>query len=155
MVRLFYLLDAEISLLLNRLNEFFTCLKEDDGKEPYICDKIINIPIVLDKKIKDVNYILSIMNSGAEYIDGTVIFNKEGNTDFTSIDYGAEGYYKKIAWSKRLDSNIQYMRENNENFYGIKDNGNVQIMTVQNYSDDEIKNLDELNEFIHEYLVSR
>ena len=147
--------DTKISLLLPQFKEFFTCLKADDGKEPYIYDKIINVPIVLNKKIQNVDYISGIINSDKGYIDGSVTFNKKDTTDFITIDYGADNYYTKIDWTKKLDSNIEYMRENSENFYGVKDNGNVQIIQIQNYDKTEIKNLDELNSFMKEYLTNK
>ena len=147
--------DTKISLLLPQFKEFFTCLKADDGKEPYIYDKIINVPIVLNKKIQNVDYISGITNSDKGYIDGSVTFNKKDTTDFITIDYGADSYYTKIDWTKKLDSNIEYIRENSENFYGVKDNGNVQIIQIQNYDTTEIKNLDELNSFMKEYLTNK
>lgn len=147
--------DTKFALLLPQFKEFFTCLKEDDGKEPYIYDKIMNVPIVLNKRIKNIDYIYGIINSDTGYIDGSVSFNKEDTTDFITIDYGADGYYNKIEWIKKLDSNIQYMREDSENFYGIKDNGIVQIIEIQNYDENEVKNLDELNEFMKEYLTNK
>ena len=147
--------DTKFALLLPQFKEFFTCLKEDDGKEPYIYDKIMNVPIVLNKRIKNIDYIYVIINSDTGYIDGSVSFNKEDTTDFITIDYGADGYYNKIDWIKKLDSNIQYMREDSENFYGIKDNGIVQIIEIQNKDENEVKNLDELNEFMKEYLTNK
>lgn len=147
--------DTKFALLLPQFKEFFTCLKEDDGKEPYIYDKIMNVPIVLNKRIKNIDYIYGIINSDTGYIDGSVSFNKEDTTDFITIDYDADGYYNKIDWIKKLDSNIQYMREDSENFYGIKDNGIVQIIEIQNYDENEVKNLDELNEFMKEYLTNK
>ncbi|MBQ9072252.1 MAG: hypothetical protein IJY25_03775 [Bacilli bacterium] len=147
--------DTKFALLLPQFKEFFTCLKEDDGKEPYIYDKIMNVPIVLNKRIKNIDYIYGIINSDTGYIDGSVSLNKEDTTDFITIEYGADGYYNKIDWTKKLDSNIQYMREDSENFYGIKDNGVVQIIQIQNYNDDEVKNLDELNGFMKAYLTNK
>lgn len=147
--------DTKISLLLPQFKEFFTCLKADDGKEPYIYDKIINVPIVLNKKIKNVDYISGIINSDKGYIDGSVSFNKKDTTDSIAIDYGADSYYTKIDWTKKLDSNIEYIRENSKNFYGVKDNGNVQIIQILNYDKTEIKNLDELNSFMKEYLTNK
>lgn len=147
--------DTKFALLLPQFKEFFTCLKEDDGKEPYIYDKIMNVPIVLNKRIQNVDYIYGIINSDTGYIDGSVSFNKDDTTDFITIEYGADGYYNKIDWAKKLDSNIQYTREDSENFYGIKDNGIVQIIQIQNYDEDEVKNLDELNRFMGEYLTNK
>ena len=147
--------DTKFALLLPQFKEFFTCLKEDDGKEPYIYDKIMNVPIVLNKRIQNVDYIYGIINSDTGYIDGSVSFNKDDTTDFITIEYGADGYYNKIYWAKKLDSNIQYTREDSENFYGIKDNGIVQIIQIQNYDEDEVKNLDELNRFMGEYLTNK
>ena len=68
--------DTKFALLLPQFKEFFTCLKEDDGKEPYIYDKIINVPIVLNKRIQNINYISGIINSDNGYIDGSVTLNK-------------------------------------------------------------------------------
>jgi len=36
-----------------------------------------------------------------------------------------------------------------------KDNGNIQIIQIQNYNDEEIKNLDELNDFMKAYLTNK
>lgn len=147
--------DTKFALLLPQFKDFFTCLKEDDGKEAYIYDKIMNVPIVLNKRIQNIDYIYGIINSDTGYIDGSVSLNKDDTSDFITIEYGADGYYNKIDWTKKLDSNIQYAREDSENFYGIKDSGIVQIIQIQNYNDDEIKNLDELNSFMKAYLTNK
>ena len=98
-------IDKKISLLLEQFKDFFTCLKEDDGKEPYIYDKIMNVSLVLDKKIKDVNYISGIINvTGNDYLDGSVSFTNE-DSDYMNIEYGADKHYNKIDWSKDLDKN--------------------------------------------------
>ena len=109
----------------------------------------------MNKRIQNINYISGIINSDNGYIDGSVTLNKEDTTDFITVEFGAEGYYNKIDWTKKLDSNTQYMREDSENFYGIKDNGNIQIIQIQNYNDEEIKNLDELNDFMKAYLTNK
>lgn len=145
--------ETKIDLLLTQFKEFFTCLKEDDGKEPYIYDKIINVPMVLNKKITNVDYISFIINGE---MCGTVTLRKNDSTDI-DIYYEADYYYNNINWTKKLNSKIQYMREfdYNENYYGIKDNKLVQVIKIKNYSKDEIENMDELNNFMNEYLINK
>lgn len=147
--------DKKISLLLEEFKEFFTCLKEDDGIEPYIYDKIINVPVVLNKKIKNVNFIYSISNNTSNgYLDGSVNFAESG-VDFISLEYGASKHYDKIDWSKDFDSNMKYTQEDDKNIIGIKDNDNTQIFNVTIYSDKNITNKKEFNSYISKYFIEK
>lgn len=147
--------DKKISLLLEEFKEFFTCLKEDDGIEPYIYDKIINVPVVLNKKIKDANSIYSISNNtGSSYLDGSVSFAESG-VDFISLEYGANKHYDKIDWSENFDSNMKYTQEDDKNIIGIKDNNNTQIFNVTIYSDKNITNKKEFNSYISKYFIEK
>ncbi len=151
--------DTRKSLLLEEFKELFSCLTEDDGKEPYIYDKIINVPLTLNKKIKDVNYISYIINFDGSYADGRVAFADEDDENITDVEleYGASDHYDKIDWTKTLDSNIKYSdteySNQNENIFGIKENNNTQIFYIDsNYS---ISNYKELNNFISKYLIEK
>lgn len=147
--------DKKISLLLEEFKEFFTCLKEDDGIEPYIYDKIINVPVVLNKKIKDANSIYSISNNTSNgYLDGSVSFAESG-VDFISLEYGASKHYDKIDWSENFNSNMKYTQEDDKNRIGIKDNDNTQIFNITIYSDKNITNKKEFNSYISKYFIEK
>lgn len=147
--------DTKVSLLLEEFKNLFTCLSEDDGKEPYIYDKIINVPIVLNKKIKDANDISGIINVLTnDYLDGSVSFATEGS-DYINLEYGASKHYDKIDWAKSFDSKIKYIQEDNENIVGIKDSSNTQIFEITVYSDKQITNAKEFNSYISTYLIDK
>lgn len=147
--------DTKIDLLLEEFKQFFTCLSVDDGKEPYIYDKIINVPIVLDKQIKDVKSIYSIgNNTGNGYLDGSVSFTNE-DSEFISLEYGASKHYDKINWSKTLDSNVKYAKEDEKNFFGIKDGDNTQILQITIYSDKQIDNTKEFETYMNTHFINK
>lgn len=49
--------DNKKSEMLNGFKELFSTLSSDDNKEPYISDKILNVPVVLNKQIKSYEFI--------------------------------------------------------------------------------------------------
>ena len=145
--------DTKLSLLLNEFKEFFTCLSVDNGEEPYIYDKVMNVPIVLDKKISDNKLIYSISKSKNEYLDGSVSFTLD--SDYIDLEYGADGHYDKINWSKNLNSKIKYSTEDNKITLGIKDGNLTQIFQFNIYSDNKITNTKEFNTYIDKVLNVR
>lgn len=147
--------DTKISLLLDQFKQFFECLSVDDGNEPYIYDKIINVPIVLNKKIKDIKSIYSISNNtGNDYLDGSVNFVNEDN-DFINLEYGANKHYDKIDWSKSFDSKIKYTKEDDKNIIGIKDNNITQLFEITIYSDYQINNAKDFESYISTFLTNK
>ena len=145
--------DTKTSLLLEQFKNLFTCLSEDDGTEPYIYDKIMNVPIVLNKKIKDVNLITAVINSNNDYLDGSVSLTDE--IDYVNLEYGASGHYNKIDWTKTFDSNTKYAKEDEKNIIGIKDNNNTQLFEITIYSDKQITNTKEFNSYISAFLTDK
>ena len=147
--------DTKLSLLLEEFKQFFTCLSVDDGKEPYIYDKVINVPVVLNKQIKDVKSIYAINNNtGNGYLDGSVSFVNE-DSEFINLEYGASKHYDKIDWSKSLDSNVKYAKEDEKNFFGIKDGNNTQIFQITIYSDKQVDNIKEFETYINSHFINK
>ena len=147
--------DTKTALLLDEFKQFFDCLSIDDGKEPYIYDKIINVPIVLNKKIKDVKSIYSISNNTSnDYLDGSVNFVGE-NSDFINLEYGASKHYDKIDWTKTFDSKIKYTKEDDKNIIGIKDGNITQLFEITLYSDNQINNKNEFDSYISTFLTNK
>ena len=151
--------DKKKSLILNGFKELFNSLSIDDEIEPYIYDKIINVPLVLNKKIMDYKLIFSIHNNRAinelksDYMDGSVSFDYNG--DYINVDYEATGYYDKINWSKNLDSKIKYSNEDDKITLGIKDGNLTQLFQFNIYSDNKITNAKEFNTYIDKVLDIR
>lgn len=146
--------DTKIQLLLNEFKDFFTCLTEDDGQEPYIYDKIMNVPLVLERNIKDVNYIVSISNSENDYLDGSVKISTD-EIDSINIEYGASGHYNKIKWAENLDSNMKYLQEGNKNTFGIKDGNITQIFEITIYSNETVTTKKDFNKYINKFLNNK
>jgi len=146
--------DTKERLLLEEFKSLFTCLSEDDGKEPYIYDKIVNVPIVLEKKIKDAKYISSIINVITnDNLDGSVSFASEDGY-YINLEYGASKHYDKIGWTKSFDSKIKYIQEDNKNIIGVIDN-DTQLFEITIYSDKKITNTREFNSYISKYLTDK
>ena len=145
--------DTEIAILLDEFKSLFNCLSKDDGKEPYIYDKIINVPIVLNKKIKDVSLVSGIINSSVESFDGSV--SLVNDLDYVSLEYNASGHYKKIDWSTSYESNVKYMKDDGKDIVGIIDDNNTQIFKISLYSDNKITNYKEFKTYIGTYLTDK
>lgn len=145
--------DAEISELLEEFKSLFNCLSRDDGKEPYIYDKMVNVPLVLNKKIKDVNLISGIINSNNGYLDGSVSLTH--NSDYINLEYNAGGHYDKYDWSDTFNSNVKYVKDDGKDIIGIKDGDNTQIFEISLYSDNKITNIKEFNAYMSNYLIDK
>ena len=148
--------DEKKAWILNGFKELFNSLSLDDGTEPYIYDKIINVPLVLNKKIMDYNLIFSISNGQmindlkSDYMDGSISFDYNG--DYINLEYGATGHYNKINWSKNLDSKIKYCNEDSKITLGIKDGSLTQVFEFNIYSDNKITNVKEFDAYIDKVL---
>ena len=142
------------SEMLIGFKELFSALSIDDNKEPYICDKIMNVPIVLNKQIKNYEFIASIQvvhskTSTANYrnyMKGFVTLYSEDNKR-VELHYDAEQLYNKIEWNKNLSSNIKYSDE--DNFFGVKVNNITQIFNINRY--ENIDNEKSFNEYLTKF----
>ena len=142
------------SEMLIGFKELFSALSIDDNKEPYICDKIMNVPIVLNKQIKNYEFIDSIQvvhskTSTANYrnyMKGFVTLYSEDNKR-VEVHYDAEQLYNKIEWNKNLSSNIKYSDE--DNFFGVKVNNITQIFNINRY--ENIDNEKSFNEYLTKF----
>lgn len=147
--------DTKISLLLDEFKSLFTCLSEDDGKEAYLYDKIINVPVVLNKQIKDVNKISAVINVIThDYISGSVSFVSD-NSDFVNLQYDASKRYDEIEWSNTFDSQTKFTKEDDKNIIGIKDGNITQVFEITLYSDKQINNKKDFNSHINTYLKNK
>lgn len=146
--------DNKTSILLSEFKELFTCLSIDDGKEAYIYDKIMNVPIVLNKQIKDVNCIYAITNSNNDYLDGSVSFSSD-NGDYINLEYGARGHYNKIDWAKNFDASIKYLQDDNKNVFGVISDNLTQVFEITIYSNEKITNTKEFNNYISKFLTDK
>ena len=137
--------------MLIGFKELFSALSIDDYKEPYICDKIINVPIVLNKQIKNYKFIdnIQLINSKTStanyrnYMKGFVTLYSEDNKRI-EVHYDAEPLYNKIEFDTNVSSKIKYSNE--DNFYGIKDNGITQIFNIK--KSENINSEKDFNEFL-------
>ena len=140
------------SAFLSGSKELFNCLSIDDGKEPYICDKVINIPLVLNKKIKNYNSFYAIYNEQItnKKIDGSVHFSY--NDDLVRFKYNANVKYEDIEWEQDFNSKIKYKKEDDTHILGIKDEKLTQIFEISSYTGTEITNDKNFNEYIDKML---
>lgn len=147
--------DTKISLLLDEFKSLFNCLSQDDGKEAYLYDKVINVPIALNKKIKDVNNISAVINILTnDYLSGSVSLVSD-DSDYVSLEYDASKHYDKIEWSKTFDSKTKYTKEDEKNIIGIKDGNITQVFEITIYSDKQINNEKDFNSYINTYLTNK
>ena len=147
--------EDKISKLLEEFKDLFTCLSEDDGKEPYIYDKIMNVPVALNKQIKDVNLIYGVLNSNNDYLDGSVTFTLPDVSDFINLEYNADRHYDNIAWEEELDSNVTYFNEDGVDFLGMKEDNITQILKITNYSNTKFTTVQDFNNYINKFLINR
>lgn len=144
--------DIKTNLLLNEFKEVFNCLSKDDKQTPYIQDKIMNVPVVLNKQIKDVNSIFSIVKSTNDYHDGFVMFTLD-HIDNINLSYGANKRYKKIDWTKDLTSSIKYSNEDDKNIFGVVDNDLTQIFEINTI--EEINTEKQFNNYINKFFDNK
>ncbi len=140
--------ENEYKLALIGFQELFNSLKNDNGKEPYLQDKILNVPMVLNKKIKNHNLIDAIItlikqrNSFdlySQYKNGEVHLNDGKVKTSFYIYYDAEKYYKVIKWDKDITSNIK----NKDFYYGITDGKLTQVFFIYPDIEKTKKSIDE------------
>ncbi|MBQ9072248.1 MAG: hypothetical protein IJY25_03755 [Bacilli bacterium] len=146
--------DNKKSEMLIGFKELFNALSTDDNKEPYISDKIINVPVVLNKQIKDYKFIDTIQlvhpkTSTANYrnyMKGSVNLYSADNKSLV-VQYDADKFYNKVEWNKNLSSKIKYSDE--DNFFGIKDGNNTQMFSISKSENIETEN--NFNEYLNKF----
>lgn len=147
-------IDRGKSEMLIGFKELFNALSVDDNKEPYISDKIINVPVVLNKQIKNYEFIdnIQLVNPKTStanyrnYMKGFITLYSEDNKRI-EVHYDAEPLYNKIELDTNLSSKIKYSNE--DNFYGIKDNGITQIFNIN--KSENINSQKTFNEFLTKF----
>lgn len=147
-------IDRGKSEMLIGFKELFNALSVDDNKEPYISDKIINVPVVLNKQIKNYEFIdnIQVVNQKTltanyrNYMKGFVTLYSEDNKRI-EVHYDAEPLYNKIEWNKDIASKIKYSDE--DNFFGIKDNNITQIFNIN--KSENINSEKTFNEFLTKF----
>lgn len=146
--------DNQKSVMLIGFKELFNTLSVDDNKEPYISDKILNIPVVLNKQIKSYELIdtiqlvhpkISVLNY-RNYMKGSVTLYSV-DTKGLVVHYDADKLYNNVEWNKNLTSKIKYSEE--DNFFGIKDNNNTQIFNISKSENIETEN--NFNEYLNKF----
>jgi len=150
--------DNTKSKMLIGFKELFNALSIDDNKEPYISDKILNVPVVLDKQIASYELISEIKlvhpkSSTAHYknyMKGSVdLSNKESK--YIVVDYDAEQLYNKVVWSETLNSKLKYSVE--DNYFGIKDNNITQMFSIS--TSENINGEKSFNEYLNNFFINK
>ena len=146
--------DNKKSEMLLGFKELFTALSTDDNKEPYISDKIINVPVVLNKQIKDYKFIDTIQlvhpkTSTANYrnyMKGSVTLYSADNKSLV-VQYDSDKLYNNVEWNKNLSSKIKYRDE--ANIFGLKDGNNTQIFSISKSENIDTEN--NFNDYINKF----
>ena len=146
--------DNKKTELLIGFKQLFNALSVDDNKEPYLCDKIMNVPVVLDKQIKSYEIIYTVelvhpKTSTANYrnyMKGIVKLSSE-DSKFLVAYYDAEQLYNKIQWNNDISSKIKYSDE--DNFFGVKDNNITQVFSIS--KSENINNEKNFNEYLTKF----
>lgn len=151
-------IDRGKTEMLIGFKELFNTLSSDDNKEPYISDKIMNVPIVQNKQIKSYEFIdtIQLVHPKAStlkyrnYIKGFALLY---DTDAKGLHvyYDADKLYDKLNWSKELTSKLKYCEE--DNFFGIKDNNITQIFGIS--KSENINDEKKFNEYLDKFFVSK
>ena len=156
--RSFELDDKTKSEMLIGFKELFSTLSIDDNKEPYISDKILNVPVVLDKQIASYELISEIKlvhpkSSTAyykNYMKGSVDLSNE-ESKYIVVDYDAEQLYNKVVWSETLNSKLKYSVE--DNYFGIKDNNITQMFSIS--TSENINGEKSFNEYLNNFFINK
>ena len=146
--------DNKKSEMLIGFKDLFNALSTDDNKEPYISDKIINVPVVLNKQIKDYKFIdtIQLVHSKTStanyrnYMKGSVTLYSADNKSLV-VQYDADKLYNNVEWNKNLTSKIKYSEE--DNFFGVKDGNNTQIFNISKSENIETEN--NFNEYLNKF----
>ena len=144
--------------MLIGFKELFNALSIDDNKEPYISDKILNVPVVLDKQIASYELISEIKlvhpkSSTAHYknyMKGSVDLSNE-ESKYIVVDYDAEQLYNKVVWSETLNSKLKYSVE--DNYFGIKDNNITQMFSIS--KSENINGEKSFNEYLNNFFINK
>ena len=115
----------------------------------------MNVPVALNKQIKDVNLIYGVLNSNNDYLDGSVTFTLPDVSDFINLEYNADRHYNNIAWEEELDSNVTYFNEDGVDFLGMKEDNITQILKITNYSNTKFTTVQDFNNYINKFLINR
>lgn len=151
-------IDRGKTEMLIGFKELFNTLSIDDKKEPYISDKIMNVPIVQNKQIKSYEFIdtIQLVHPKAStlkyrnYIKGFItLYNAD--TKGLQVYYDSDKLYDKLNWSKELTSKLKYCEE--DNFFGIKDNNITQIFSIS--KSENINDEKTFNEYLDKFFVSK
>lgn len=156
--RSFELDDKTKSEMLIGFKELFSTLSIDDNQEPYISDKILNVPVVLDKQIASYELISEIKlvhpkSSTAyykNYMKGSVDLSNE-ESKYIVVDYDAEQLYNKVVWSETLNSKLKYSAE--DNYFGIKDNNITQVFSIS--TSENINGEKSFNEYLNNFFINK
>lgn len=144
--------DNKKSEMLNGFKALFIALSSDDNKEPYISDKILNVPVALNKQIKSYELIdtiqivhpkTSVLNY-RDYIKGsTTLYSAD--TKRLEIYYDADQFYNRLEWSNNISSKVK----STESYFGIKDNNITQIFNIN--KTENINNEKSFNEYLDKF----
>ncbi len=151
-------IDRGKTEMLIGFKELFNALSTDDNKEPYISDKIMNVPVVQNKQIKNYEFIDTIQLvhpksstlNYRNYIKGFITLYST-DTKGLQVYYDADKLYDKLDWSKELTSKLKYCEE--DNFFGIKDNNITQIFSIS--KSENINDEKTFNEYLDKFFVSK
>lgn len=151
-------IDRGKSEMLIGFKELFNTLSIDDKKEPYISDKIMNVPIVQNKQIKNYEFIDTIQLvhpkvSTLKYRNYIKGFATLHNTDTKGLQvyYDTDKLYDKLNWSKELNSNLKYSEE--DNFFGIKENNITQIFSIS--KSENINDEKNFSEYLDKFFANK
>ena len=151
-------IDRGKSEMLIGFKELFSTLSTDDNKEPYISDKILNVPVVLDKQINGYELISNIQlvhpkSSTANYrnyMKGSVSLSTEESKSIV-VEYDAEKLFNKIEWNENLNSKLKYSKE--DNYFGVKDNNIIQMFKIS--TSENINGEKSFNEYLNNFFINK
>lgn len=151
-------IDRGKSEMLIGFKELFGALSTDDNKEPYISDKILNVPVVLGKQINGYELISNIQlvhpkSSTANYrnyMKGSVSLSTEDSKSIV-VEYDAEKLYNKIEWNENLNSKLKYSKE--DNYFGVKDNEITQMFKIS--TSENINGEKSFNEYLNNFFINK
>jgi len=125
--------------IIDIIKNIKTIIKEDDLKEPYLVDKIINVKLSDNYKIKTYLMIVSVINDiqyGESYsID---LYNDEENGDYAILDiiYDTKKIINNYNLTNKVNDNPKVYYDKNEKSFIFGENNNKQIFKIRKYNID-------------------
>ena len=119
--------------IINIIKNIKTIVHEDDLKEPYLVDKIINVKLNNNYKIKTYLMIGNVNNDIMNGVNYSIdLFNSEDNGDYSILDifYDTKKIISNYNLTNRVNDNPKVYYDGNNKSFIFEENNNKQIFKI-------------------------